>query len=65
MDAEIKIERLARASAFMAALATAVGDGEAAHEYVDRMMRAWALLQPREAEQALGDDRLFGASGSW
>ena len=65
MDAEIKIERLARTSAFMAALATAAGDAEAAHDYVDRMMRAWALLAPRDAERALGDDRLYGASGSW
>jgi len=65
MDAEIKIERLARVNAFMAALADAAGLKEAAHEYVDRMMRAWALLEPRDAEQAFGDDRLHGASGSW
>lgn len=65
MEAEIKIERLARINAFMAALAAAAGRTEAAHEYVDRMMRAWALLAPRDAEQALGDDRLHGASGSW
>ena len=65
MEAEIKIERLARINAFMASLATAAGRTEAAHEYVDRMMRAWALLEPRDAERALGDDRLHGASGSW
>jgi hypothetical protein len=65
MEAEIKIERLARINAFMAALAAAAGRTDAAHQYADRMMRAWALLEPRDGERTLGDDRLHGASGSW
>jgi hypothetical protein len=65
MDADPKLERLARTNAFMAALAAAAGREEAAQEYVDRMMRAWALLNPGDVEVALGDERLHGASGSW
>jgi len=59
MDVEPKLERHVRANAFVAALAGAAGRQETAHEFLDRMMRAWALLEPVEGE------RLFGATGEW
>ncbi len=66
MDADPKLERLARMYAFMATLANAAGRPQSAHDYVDRMMRAWSLLGPREGDATLADERrLHGASGSW
>ena len=66
MDADPKLERLARTYAFMATLANAAGRDQSVHDYIDRMMRAWALLGPRDGDAALSDaDRLHGASGSW
>ena len=59
MDVEPKLERHVRANAFVAALASAAGQDETAHEYLDRMMRAWALLAPVE------DAAIFGAAGEW
>ena len=59
MDEEAKLEKSARASAFVAALACAVGKEAMAEEYLDRMMRAWALLAPVEGTT------LFGVAGGW
>jgi hypothetical protein len=62
MDADPKIERHARTNAFMAAMASAAGLEDAAQDYLDRMMRAWALLERRDSEVVFDGG---GESGCW
>ncbi len=67
MDADPKLQRLVRNYAFLSGLARAAGREPIAHEYADRMMRAWALLNPAEGEAIadVDDDGVYGASGGW
>jgi len=59
MEPDPKVEKLARTNAWLASLANAAGLDVATHDYLDRMLRAWALLEPSDA---FGGD---GASGAW
>jgi hypothetical protein len=63
MDSDPKIEQNALNNAWLASMADAAGLEDAAQDYGDRMMRAWALMKPRNAEIVFDSDRFHGESG--